>query len=238
MWAPGYDPSLQRSSSYDIIIEPGEIAAERDRGATAARRHETLAVEPITLLDPRDLLPREKAAAALGLDPQRPAVLLQLGSGENRDVLGLTAEAVEACRRFPGLQIVAAEWANAAGSLSLWPDVTVLKGAPLSLYYHAFDFSIGAAGYNGFHEAINFGLPSILVPNRAPGMDDQEGRAAFAQDAGAAIALHEHEFGELPDILSLMMRPEFRAVMRGNCAGLARKNGAGAAAGMIAELVS
>lgn len=40
MWEPGYNPSLQRSGNYDVIIEPGELAAARDRGATVARRQE------------------------------------------------------------------------------------------------------------------------------------------------------------------------------------------------------
>lgn len=131
-----------------------------------------------------------------------------------------------------------AEWANSSGALDLWPGITVLKGMPLSQYFHAFDFTISAAGYNSFHEIINFGLPSILVPNQAPRMDDQAGRSAYAQDEGAAIELKEHEFAELPAILDLFMRPEFRTVMQENCRKLARSNGARTASRMIAELVS
>jgi UDP:flavonoid glycosyltransferase YjiC (YdhE family) len=238
MWAPGYDPSLQRSGNYDLIIEPGDLAASRDGGATASRREETLGVDPITLLDARELLSRAEAAKTIGFDPSRPAVLLQIGSGENRDILGLIDQALRACRRYPDLQVAVAEWANSSGALDLWPGITVLKGMPLSQYFHAFDFTISAAGYNSFHEIINFGLPSILVPNQAPRMDDQAGRSAYAQDEGAAIELKEHEFAELPAILDLFMRPEFRTVMQENCRKLARSNGARTASRMIAELVS
>lgn len=238
MWAPGYDPSLQRSGNYDLIIEPGDLAASRDRGATAARREETLGVDPITLLDERELLSRAEAAKAIGFDPSRPAMLLQIGSGENRDILALIDQALQGCRAYPELQVAVAEWANASGALDLWPGITVLKGMPLSQYFRAFDFTISAAGYNSFHEIVNFGLPSILVPNQAPRMDDQAGRSAFAQDEGAAIELREHEFGELPAILDLFMKPEFRAVMQENCRKLARNNGAKAASRMIAELVN
>jgi len=238
MWEPGYNPSLQRSGNYDVIIEPGEIAGDRDRGATVARRDEACHVDPVTLLDSAELLSRQAAAKELGLDPDRPAVLVQLGSGNNRDVLGLVDRIIAGCRRHRGLQVAVAEWTNASETLSLWPEVTVLKGGPLSLYYRAFDFTISAAGYNSFHEIINFGLPSILVPNQAPGMDDQAGRATFAQDAGAAIELKEHEFTELPGLLELFMKPQFREVMRENCRTLARSNGARAASRIIAELVS
>lgn len=238
MWAPGYDPSLQRSSNYDLIIEPGDLAASRDRGATAARRKETVSVAPITLLDERELLARADAAKAIGFDPTRPAMLLQIGSGENRDILSLIDQSLQACRRHPDLQIAVAEWANASGGLDLWPGITVVKGMPLSQYFRAFDFTIAAAGYNSFHEIINFGLPSILVPNQAPRMDDQAGRSAYAQDEGAAIELREHEFAELPSIIDLFMKPEFRAVMQENCRKLARGNGAKAASRIIADLVN
>ncbi|TMJ44016.1 MAG: UDP-N-acetylglucosamine--N-acetylmuramyl-(pentapeptide) pyrophosphoryl-undecaprenol N-acetylglucosamine transferase [Alphaproteobacteria bacterium] len=238
MWAQGFDPSLQHSGDYDLIIEPGELAAARDRGATVSRRNEAIQVDPITLLDPRELLSREAAAAAIGLDPERPATLIQLGSGENRNILNMLDKVVSGCHRHPDLQVAIAQWANTTVPLNLWPGVKILNGAPLSLYYRAFDFSISAAGYNSFHEVISFGLPTIFVPNRAPGMDDQAARSGFAQDIGAAIELREHELDELPEILDLLMQPAFRSVMQANCDQLTRKNGARAASQAIGELVS
>jgi hypothetical protein len=238
MWAQGFDPSLQHSGDYDLIIEPGELAAVRDRGATVSRRHEALQVDPITLLDPPELLSRQAAAAAVGLDPQRPAALIQLGSGENRNILNLLDKIVAECRRHPDLQVAIAQWANTTVPLNLWPGVKILNGAPLSLYYRAFDFSISATGYNSFHEVISFGLPTLFVPNRAPDMDDQAARSGFAQDSGAAIELRDDEFHDLPAILDLLMQPAFRSVMQVNCGQLTRKNGATAASRAIGELVS
>ena len=238
MWETGYNPSLHQSPAFDLILEPGELAASRDAGATAKRRHEAHQLAPIMLLDRHELLPREKAAAALGLDPSRPAVLLQLGSGENRDVIGLIDTVIAQLSLHPDLQIAVAEWANAPGSLKLWKGVKVIKGAPLSLYFNAFDFSIAAAGYNTFHEAIAFGLPSIFIPNTAPGMDDQRARAQFAQDSGAAIELPDSDLGELPQLLGLMTNENFRSVMRKNCEGLFAGNGAAEAGTMISALVN
>ncbi len=238
MWTQGFDPSLQRSGDFDLIIEPGELAHVRDRGATVSRRHEALLVDPITLLDAPELLSREAAAAAIGLDPDRPAALIQLGSGENRNILNTVDKIVSESRRHPNLQIAIAQWANTKAPLNLWPSVKILNGAPLSLYFRAFDFSISAAGYNSFHEVLSFALPTLFVPNRAPGMDDQAARSGFAQDIGAAIELRDHEFHELPEILDLLMQPAFRSVMQDNCNNLATRNGAKAASRAIGELVA
>ena len=140
MWEPGYDPSLSLSPHFDLILEPGEVAAERDKGATAQRRSEAVQVAPVTLLDRSELLSREEACRAIGFDHARPTVLLQLGSGENREVVGLIDQIIAQLELHPDVQIAIAEWANASGSLRLWKNVKVLKGAPLSLYFNAFDF--------------------------------------------------------------------------------------------------
>ncbi len=50
MWEPGYDPGLALSAGFDAIIEPGDIAASLDRGATATRREEAFQVDPSRFL--------------------------------------------------------------------------------------------------------------------------------------------------------------------------------------------
>lgn len=115
----GYDPSFGGSKSFDAFVEPDKIAAVRDCGAMAARRHEPLRAAPITMLERKELLLRAEAARAIGFDPQRSAVLLQLGSGENRDIVGALDSIITALKRYPVLQIAVAEWSNAPGSLQL-----------------------------------------------------------------------------------------------------------------------
>ncbi len=230
-------PWLDNARFFDLILEPGELAADRDTGPTARRRHEARTVGPIRLLDEHELLPRADAAAALNLDPARPAVLIQLGSGSHRDVIALVDAAVKTLRQFDGVQIVVAEWENAAGPMSLWPGTRVVSGFPLSRYFRAFDFSIAAAGYNTVHEAIEFGLPCIFVANTHAAIDDQAARAGFAQDAGAAIALPEDELFQLPAVCEVMLDPRAQEVMRGKCAALRRDNGAAAAADALASLI-
>src|SRR5439155_13061617 len=195
MWGDTGNPFIESSRWFDLIIEPGEIAGARDTGVTTRRRDEATLVKPIRLLEDDDLLSREDAATALGLDPARSAVLIQLGAGSNRDIISLIDRLVKEIRRYPTVQIAVAEWAIGANQLSLWPEVTTLRGYPLCQYFNAFDFSISAAGYNTFHEVISHELPTIFIANANPTMDDQVGRAQFAQDAGAAFELPEDRLG-------------------------------------------
>ena len=229
-------PFMGNARFMDLVIEPGEIAAERDAGETALRRNEVLVVDPITLLDPEDLLPRASAAEALGIAPNKPAALLHLGAGANRDVVALTEEIIRQLRNIPDLQIIVAEWENSRHRMPRWEGVKLVKGFPLSRYFNAFDFSVGAAGYNSFHEAMAFGLPTVFVANRHPSMDDQGARAAFAQDNSAGFDLPEDQFFHLRSLGELLLKPETQEFVRAQCRQLYRGNGAGTAAAKIVEL--
>lgn len=229
-------PNLHLSGRFDLIIEPGELADAYDHGATAARRHEVKRVPPIRLLDVKDLLPRATARAELGLDQSQPAALIQLGAGAHRNVVEMTDAAVRALQGLDGVQIIIAEWENSVVPLSFWPGTKVLSGFPLSRFAHAFDFSISAAGYNSFHEAIEFALPTIFVGNSHPALDDQVARASMAQEAGAAIELPEDELYQLPALCQLLLEAPVREVLRERCRALSRPNGAVEAAELIARL--
>ncbi len=235
MWRPEQDNAafLARAPCFDLVIEPGELAAERDRGATAARRDEVLAVDPIGLLEETDLFPREEARRLLGLRSDLPAVLLQLGSGTTRDVAHITDAVVASLRRAGSIEIVIARWMIADDEFDEWPDVRRLHGFPIGRYFRAFDFTVSAAGYNSFHDILRFGLPAIFVPNEAEFMDDQEARAALAQDAGAAFDLRTSDLDCLDDCIRAMLDPTCRAVLRDNARALARPNGADQAARAI-----
>jgi UDP:flavonoid glycosyltransferase YjiC (YdhE family) len=230
--------ALQREALFDLVIEPGETAGSRDRGATVWHRALTLAVPPISLLDPEELYDRETAARRLGLDPSRPAVLIQLGSGENRDLSSLLDAIMRAFEQRQQLQPVIAEWLIAERELDLWPDARRLTGFPIAKYYNAFDFTIAAAGYNSFNEIITFGLPAIFLANEHMTVDDQAGRAFFAEREGAAYRLPERELSAIGSVIDAVLDPETRSTIRANCARLRQPNGATQAADAIAALVA
>ncbi len=237
MWRPEQDNNgiIARQQYFDLIIEPDDIAAALDNGLTAQNRHMALPVAPIRLLDDDELLDRETAAAEIGLDPDRPAMLIQLGAGANRDVVALTDKVLRTAGQWPDLQPVIAEWLMAPNRLDLWPGVKRLRGYPLSRYFRAFDFAIGAAGYNAFNEAISHGLPTIFVPNDHPEMDDQRARANHAEANGAALCLDDPEAADLKQYFEILLNRDVRNHLIANCARLTRDNGAAQAAGAIAD---
>jgi UDP:flavonoid glycosyltransferase YjiC (YdhE family) len=229
-------PYLGNARFFDCIIEPGEVAGALDKGSTAGLRHEVVQVPPIRLLEEHELLGRDEARAALGLAAEGQAVLIQPGSGGNRDVVDLTDRIVTTLARFEGVQVVVAEWSNGAIPLPRWPGVRILRGFPISRYFNAFDFSVAAAGYNTYHEVLAFGLPSIFVANRHPSMDDQGARAEFAQERMAGFDLTDDEMHLLPTLCRALLTPATNAVLRQNCAALRTDNGAEAAAEIVKRL--
>jgi hypothetical protein len=226
---------LDRSRYFDLIIEPEEIAEPGSQGdITALDRDGVLRVPPIRLLDPDELLTREEAAAALGLDPSRPAVLVQLGSGANRDVVRMTDRILSILARHEGLQVAVMEWLIASMPMRFWGDVVNLRGYPVSRYFRAFDFTVSAAGYNSFTEAMTLGLPAIFIANGHVSMDDQTARSRFAQENGAGFHLDERDLGPLDGMVKALLDPHTRDLFRFNALRLARENGAEAAAQAVA----
>ena len=239
MWRPTQESLLRIAQQrfFDLIIEPAELAAEVDQGPTVAHRDRCLCVDPIRLLNERELLTRSQAAAAMKLDPDRPAALIQLGSGANRDIVGLTDRILEAAQKFDGLQVVVAEWLNSAEALDLWDDVPCLSGFPISRYFRAFDFSISAAGYNSFHEVLSYGLPTVFIGNPRKYMDDQGARAEYAAKHGAAMVSGSAP-REIAAALARIMDAEQRCAMVQAARRLSRPNGAKAAADGIRRLMN
>ena len=227
---------IDNSRWFDLIIEPGELAGQPDEGITAQRRDESALVPPIRLLDESELLPRVEAARRLGLDPARPAALIQLGAGYNRDIVSLVDAIVSELKRHKELQICVAEWINGTDPLTYWAGVTYLRGYPLSQYFKAFDFSISAAGYNTFHEVINFDLPTIFIPNRHPSMDDQAGRSTHAQAAQAAFELDEADLSDLSELVGILMQGKARDFIATQSQSLHQPNGAADASRLLTAL--
>lgn len=236
-WKPEQhnDGLVARQRYFDLVIEPEDIAESYDKGATVGQRGRAKRVAPIRLLDPEEQLPRAEAAAALGIDPTRPAVLVQLGGGATRNLATLTDLVLKGCTEFPELQVVVAEWAISSSPLDLWPNVKRLTGFPIARYFQAFDFAVSAAGYNTYHDVLCTGLPSIFVPDDHVMMDDQMARSRFAESSGAAMVPTPFTATTFQTALTAMLDPQTRRRLRAGCRKLAVPNGAGAAAQLIAD---
>lgn len=237
MWRPGLGSrQLRRAERFDLVIEPGELASSHDRGATA-HRDDALRVGPITLLDAQEQSDREQAAAVLGVDPARPTALLTLGAGNINDISSDLGRFVGRLLDETDLQVVLTRPLIADDTARFGDRVHGVSVYPVSRYFRAADFAIAASGYNAFHELVQFGVPTAFVPNTSTAMDDQEGRAVWAEESGVGLCVREVVESEVDRAVTALADPVRREGFAARCRELARPNGAGAAMAAVEELI-
>ena len=236
LWRRGSSKApLRRTGAFDAVLEPGELAADLDRGPTAERRDEVIAVDPIVFCDEDELLARDEAAEELGLDPQRTTALVNLGQGGETGAA--VARVLRALTADADLQVAALRSSIGPG-LAVPDGVTLLDATfPMSRYFRAFDLAVAAAGYNAFHELIAFSLPTLFVP-MPRNTDDQAARARWAADAGVARAIEGPGDERLEAELEALIDPQVRAEIRSACESAYERNGAVAAARALARLAA
>lgn len=232
LWRPGANSSAEDTRAwFHEVLEPGDLAAEADAGFTATDRDGVVMVDPITLLDTRELLPRHEARAALGLPANGPGVLLGLSADEPDDLEGLIDRAVRAVRRVgPDAHLFAPRHPLHRDRLRDRPGVTMKAVYPVARYLRAFDVAIVAAGYNTSHEVVQAGVPGVFVPRATVSVDDQLMRAVVAERRGLGWYV--------PDLDDPRLDVALRAAFTGGGAEpeRARANGADAAARFVAGL--
>jgi UDP:flavonoid glycosyltransferase YjiC (YdhE family) len=235
LWREDADTApLHRSHLFDAVLEPGELGRGGELGPTAARRAEAEVVDPIVLLDRPELASRAEAEAALGLEPGRRNVLVQLGQGAG------VSEATARCLRHlaaRGDVQVAAISSALAGLGDIPPGVVHVRSAyPIARWFAAFDAVVAAAGYNAAHELAALGVPALLVPMPRQ-TDDQAARAREAERAGLALATSGAGDPELESRLDELLEPERHAALRAQLDGQAGWRGAEQAAAWIERSV-
>ncbi|MBB2942195.1 glycosyltransferase involved in cell wall biosynthesis [Actinoplanes lutulentus] len=226
---------IERGGYFDAILEPGEFAAAADEGPTVTDRAGVHTVDPITYLDADELVDPAAARQALGLSPDRPAALLQLGAGNINDISSPVAR-IAVHLREAGFQMVLAESAIATEPMQPVPGAHLVKLYPISRYLRGLDLVISASGYNSFHELLAFGVPAVFVPNRETSLDDQVSRARFAAAAGAALIIEDPDGEDLDRVLARAVRPDVREQLSSRCVEVAPGNGAAEAARWLSEL--
>lgn len=238
MWRPEVrSAQLRRSADFDLVVEPGEFAAELDRGPTAtfsdARR-----VGPVTLLDADDLVSREAAARELGVDPDRPTALVTLGAGRINDITSDLGRVVAGLCSVPDLQVVVTRPTIAGDAVDLGDRVTAVSTYPISRYLAAVDLAVAASGYNVFHEMVRFGVPTAFVPNTSTALDDQQARARWAEQVGLGLRVGALDDVGVERIVTTLGDPARRATMVDRAREVDAPNGAGPAQAAIEELLS
>lgn len=217
------------------MLEPGELAADLDRGPTVERRGEAIRVAPIVLLDEHELLERERAAEELGLDPARTTALVNLGQGPEVDAA--VSRVLARLAEVPDLQVAALRSSIGAG-VALPEGVVPLEATfPMSRYFRAFDLAVSAAGYNAFHELIAFAVPSLFVPMPRQ-TDDQRLRARWAAHSGAGLAVDGPTDVTLEGQLEELLAAEGRERLAGSCRELFPAGGSAEAASEVEAILA
>lgn len=190
MWVPGFnDRALSATPFFDLVVEPGDLGSAGDTGPTVDRG-DAVQVGPISLLDAVPPLPRDVAAAELGLDPSRTTVLVTLGSGVLGEAAAPGEVAIRTLLEETDWQVVVTKAAIAREGLPLVDAERVVELRsvyPLVRYLSAFDAAVSAAGYNAVHEFLPAGLPTLIVPNPTRSTDDQRARAQAVAARGLAL---------------------------------------------------
>lgn len=187
MWLRGHtEVQLTKTSAFDFVIEPGDVASAADNGPTAGL--DSIRVPPVSLLEVVPMLSRDEAASALGLDPARPSLLFGIGSGQPGEAEEARRAARDQALRHSEWQVGTVSSPLSTGESTESSDGVPISGVyPLMRYLTAFDAAVSAAGYNSVHELIPAGVPSLLVPKSASQTDDQIARATYLADHDLAL---------------------------------------------------
>ena len=227
-----------QSRLVDLIIEPGDIARSYDHGPTSHRKDATL-TSPVSLYSKTRALSRANARKDLGLDANRPAVLVQLGTGD-LDMNEKMRSALTGLVGWEGLQVVLTKDPVDAQGKSLVPaglDIRVQRYFPLVDVLAAFDGAIAATGYNSVHELLPAQIPTVFISN-IRGTDDQDARAQWCHDHGYALRADHANLAGITATVSKLSDLAVRQRLQGKCAELSNTQGSSEIAQILLSLAT
>ncbi len=225
-----------QSKMMDYIVEPGDFARSYDFGPTATRKDSRLTAS-VSLFQKETALQRDEARKVLGLDLHRPAVLVQLGTGDS-DVNEKMTAALSGLLGWKDLQVILTKQPLDKDGKSLAPeglDIRVVRHFPLARVLRAFDASVCATGYNGVHELLPAGVPTVFVSN-IRGTDDQEARARWCHDMGFALRANQADLDEITRTVRKLQDTSVRNRLHAKCEELPDPTGGAEIAKILYQL--
>jgi hypothetical protein len=221
----------------DLIITPGDFGQSYDNGPTA-NRSDSVQVKPISIFNSHTVLSKANARSLLGLDQTRPAVLVQLGIGED-DVNAKMTAALTGLKSWANVQVVLTKEPVSPTGENLAPtglDLKVIRHFPLANVLNAFDAAICAAGYNSVHEELAANIPTVFIPNLR-GTDNQVARAAWAADHQMALTVDQSNLNQITKVVSTLASQSVRDRLSKNCTTLETVTGAKDVAEIFKDLI-
>lgn len=214
-----------QSRLVDQIIEPGDVARSYDHGPTS-KRSDAVITSPVSLYSTQRSMSQADARRVLGLDANRPAVLVQLGTGDSDMNEKMTA-ALSGLVGWQDLQVVLLKDPVDGNGKSLIPaglEIKVQRYFPLANVLSAFDAAIAATGYNSVHELLPAQVPTVLISN-VRGTDDQDARAKWCHDHGYAIRAEHSNLSEITATVRKLQDFDTRTALADKCAALKNTSG-------------
>lgn len=199
LWQPGQvrASSLEREKAFDTVIVPNEAFDELNAAYTFGRKvHQVGPIVQQSAQGENDRLElRQKLTFQLGHEFDE-LVITMLGGGVATDRSAQLQTLCALLERRPKCLHLIIVWPGSKVSNGLygWKNTRVIKSKNALALCQASDLLVSAVGYNSFHEILYHGLASILIPQTAPFMDDQEKRARAASDRGLASTVLDNEF--------------------------------------------
>ncbi|MDD9921781.1 MAG: glycosyltransferase [Boseongicola sp.] len=200
--------ALERERIFSKIIVPGEAFEELNSDySQGAHIHH---VGPIVNAEGRSKSDGDAIKAKLEETLQSSAktlVVSMLGGGVASDRTMQTQVICSQIENRPDCMHVIVAWPNAvipAGYYG-WKNSHVVSTDNALQLALAADLTVSAAGYNSFHEFMYAGVPSIMIPQSAPYLDDQERRAQAAADRGLTALVKDTELVKLESEISAFL---------------------------------
>lgn len=220
MWQKGSSAAegLEGAQLASLILEPGDLAAAADTGATVTYKPARVGLSkfavtpPVTLTQGNAPLPRREARRALGLRSfARKLCLVSLG-GDAFSRQQTVVEQIVASARRANVRLIWARSPLARIPSDLIDEADMLHVYPLGRFFAAFDGAISACGYNSFHELLQTtSYPLMFVPVQHQKLDDQAARARYAAQEGWSDTLE----AESPQVMAERLDRFFQQVRAG-----------------------
>lgn len=199
LWPDGTSAriALDREHIFERIIVPSEPFEElNDHYSFGAKVH---MVGPIVRRTQRTAAQRSELREGLKARFGRPfdrLVVSMLGGGVASDrAAQLQMISAQLAERPDCLHLILV-WPGSvvAPALHGWPNTHVVQTLEATTLCLAADFVLSAAGYNSVNEILYHRIPSILIPQSAPYLDDQTRRARALEERGLCVTIEETEF--------------------------------------------
>jgi UDP:flavonoid glycosyltransferase YjiC (YdhE family) len=230
MWQQSHAGFLEGLGQFDAVIEPGELAAELDRGPTVTQSDQVLRVDPVLHISPHDRLSKAQARAELALPADATVIALQLGSGNNFDMASTRARFLGELLKRNDVVVFEMRSPIQREQTSDPPlsDRHIIRELqPSFRYSKAFDASVSAAGYNAFHENVLGAIPTVFVPNEGADMDLQINRGLWADLTGCGWIYRRNLDDPLViKFVDRLLDDDLRRMVSQRCQSIAWTNGA------------